>query len=686
MVSQGKQNRLASESSPYLRQHAGNPVDWYPWGNEALERAMGENKPIFLSIGYSACHWCHVMERESFEDASIAEFLNENFISIKVDREERPDIDAIYMNAVVAMTGRGGWPMSVFLTPDRRPFYGGTYWPPRARMGMPGFHDILKHVDHAWRERGEEVEKASDEMLRALASMSQPMGESQGLDAELWRRAVAGMDDAMDHELGGFGRAPKFPSAMSLRVLLRDFRRSGNAERLQFVTLTLDQMARGGMYDQLGGGFHRYSTDAHWLVPHFEKMLYDQALLVPAYIEAWQVIGEESFAWTARETLDYVLREMTSPEGGFYSTQDADTEGVEGRFFTWTAEQLDEALPAAEVGLVKRFFGVKAGGNWEGVSILHRPRNWEEAAASEGMDVAELRKRVATAREVLLEIRRKRVAPHLDDKQIVSWNGMMISAFAQASHALGEPKYLHAAQRAAEFLLKHLQDETGRLLHSFREDTARFPGFLDDYAGLANGLLDLFAASGEGRWLTEAIRLAEALLERFQAEDGGLYFAAVDEELIIRQQDTQDNATPSGSGLAATLLVRLAHLTNREDFAERGEGLLRRVSGQMRKAPLSTGQSMIALDDLLGPRKEIVLVGTKHEREAFMEVTRSQFLPGSLVLGVEAGTPAAELVEPLRPLLEGRLNESGVAYVCENQTCGLAIQSADELRARLEVH
>lgn len=683
MVSTGNQNRLATESSPYLRQHAGNPVDWYPWGKEALERAAREKKPIFLSIGYSACHWCHVMERESFEDASIAEFLNANFVSIKVDREERPDLDAIYMNAVVAMTGRGGWPMSVFLTPDRWPFYGGTYWPPRARLGMPGFRDVLKHVDHAWRERGEEVEKASEEMLRALASMGQAMGTSQGLDGELWRLAVAGMDDAMDHELGGFGRAPKFPSAMSLRVLLRDFRRSGNAERLEFVKLSLDQMVRGGMYDQLGGGFHRYSTDAHWLVPHFEKMLYDQALLVPAYVEAWQVTGEEAFAWTARETLNYVLREMTSPEGGFYSTQDADTEGVEGKFFTWTEEQLEAVLSAEDAGLVKRFFGVKSGGNWEGVSILHRPKNWEEAAESEGISVAELWERVARARQVLLDVRSRRVAPHLDDKQIVSWNGMMISAFAQASVALAEPRYLDAARRAADFLLKNLRDESGQLLHSHRNGTARFAGFLDDYAGLANGLVDVFEASGEGEWLTEASRLAEEMLERFQAEDGGLYFAAIDEELIIRQQDTQDNATPSGSGLAATLLIRLARLTNREEFAERAEGLLRRVSGQMRKAALATGQSMIALDDLLGPRKEIVLVGTEQERRAFLDVTRSQFLPGSLVLGVDAGTPVEEIVEPLRSLLEGRLDESGVAYVCEDQACGLPLRSAEELRARL---
>ena len=676
-------NRLNHESSPYLRQHAGNPVDWSPWDAEALERAASEQKPIFLSIGYSACHWCHVMEHESFENAEIAEFLNEHFVSIKVDREERPDLDAVYMNAVMAMTGGGGWPMSVFLTPDRRPFFGGTYWPPRSMRGMPGFLDILRHVDHAWRARRDEVERAAGDLLAAISTLGEPMGEPQILDEALLLEAGRSLLAAADRQNGGFGRAPKFPSALSLRVLLRYWQRTHDPEGLEIVTQTLDRMARGGMYDQLGGGFHRYSTDAEWLVPHFEKMLYDQALLVPAYLEAWQATGNDEFAKIVRETLDYVRREMTAPHGGFFSTQDADTEGVEGKFFIWSAEEIEKILDPDDAALVKRVYGVSDGGNWEGVNILHRPDNWENLAAGAGISQTELVERAEKSRARLLEKRAERIAPPLDDKQLVSWNGLMIATFARSGFALDEADYLLAAAEAAEFILDRMRDESGNLLHTFRDGQARLPAYLDDYAALADGLAELYQATGEQRWLTESVALVEQMIERFSAPDGGLYFAPDENELIVRQQDSQDNATPSGNGLAAMVLIRLGYLTDRADFTERGVRLLERVSGQIASAAIASGQSLLALDLWLGPTQEIVITGDQNQRRRFQQTLSKHFLPRAVILPLESETAAESMPESLRELVAGKLGNSAAAYVCEGGTCQLPARTPEELRERL---
>ncbi|HWL09349.1 MAG TPA: thioredoxin domain-containing protein, partial [Planctomicrobium sp.] len=457
-------NRLAQETSPYLLQHAYNPVDWFPWGPEAFEKAKQEDKPIFLSIGYSACHWCHVMERESFENESIAKFLNENFVSIKVDREERPDLDQIYMSAVQLITRRGGWPMSVFLTPDAAPFYGGTYWPPTSRLGMPGFPDILHKLNDYWRTKRDEVITSSAELVNAVSDMSAPVFEDVPLGEETLRHAMRELIESADRRHGGFGGAPKFPHPMDIRVLLRGWKRFGEEAALDVALFTLRKMANGGIYDHLGGGFHRYSTDAMWLVPHFEKMLYDNALLVPAYLEAYQITQDPQFETVIRETLDYVLREMTSPEGGFYATQDADSEGEEGKFFVWSEQEIRQALGDREAELFNDCYDVTPRGNWEGKTILNRPRAWGEIATLHGISIDELHRRLAICRQTLFELRGHRIAPGRDDKILTGWNGMMITAMAQAGLILNEPRYRDAAVQACDFLLENLFDSQGQLL------------------------------------------------------------------------------------------------------------------------------------------------------------------------------------------------------------------------------
>ncbi len=463
-------NRLATETSPYLLQHAANPVDWYPWGPEALERARYEDKPIFLSIGYSACHWCHVMEHESFENEAIAHLMNEHFVCMKVDREERPDLDQIYMNAVQLMTGRGGWPMSVFLTPELKPFFGGTYWPPAARSGMPGFDQILAAVADAWQNRREQAVEQADSLAEHLATIAAgPAGQGE-LRLALVHHGAAAMMRSFDHVHGGFGSAPKFPHPMDLRLLAHVWHRNRDEQTLHVITLTLDKMAAGGIYDQLGGGFHRYSTDERWLVPHFEKMLYDNALLIPCYLDALAITGNEDYARVARETCDYVLREMTDPAGGFYSTQDADSEGVEGKFFVWTPAELEEVLGAEAARTFAHVYDVTPEGNFEhGTSILNRPQSFAECATALLRDEAELRRELEQSRAKLLAKREQRVHPGLDDKVLVAWNGLMIDALAQAAEVLGEPRYLQAAQRAARFILQDMRRDDGRLLHTWRK-------------------------------------------------------------------------------------------------------------------------------------------------------------------------------------------------------------------------
>ncbi len=683
-------NRLINETSPYLLQHAYNPVDWYPWGDEAFALAAEQDKPVFLSVGYSACHWCHVMEHESFESDEIAALMNEHFINIKVDREERPDVDQIYMSAVQLMTQRGGWPMSVFLTPDKRPFYGGTYWPPTSRMGMPGFQDILNKIHEIWTNSRDEVTTSAKSLVDAVNKIAAPEFERSTLDEDVMRNAMRGILQSADRTHGGFGGAPKFPHPMDVRVLLRCWKRFGEQDALDVVKLTLGKMARGGIYDHLGGGFHRYSTDARWLAPHFEKMLYDNALLVPAYLELGQVLqnDESTEPWpfaVVRGTLDYVLREMEQPEGGFYSTQDADSEGEEGKFFVWSEAEIDELLPDADAGLFKYAYDVTPDGNWEGKTILNRPKPHDEAARVLEIEPDELAEVLGRCRRTLFDAREKRVKPGRDDKVLVSWNGWMISAMAQASQVLGEQKYAEAAIRAADFVLENMRNEGSHLLHSFKDGRARFNAYLDDYAAFVSGLCDLYQATFDPRHLVSAQELASQMIERFaDDEGGGFYFTSHDhEELITRTKDSQDNATPSGNAQAATALIQLSRLTGDVGLAERGQQTLESFSGLLKEHPRASGQGLLAVDAMFGPSLEIVLIDgdDKATGDEWLAAIHQKFLPNKIVLRRHTDVSEDALPEVIRPHLEGRTARDGqtTAYVCREMTCGPPVTTLDEL-------
>ena len=660
-------NRLSQETSPYLLQHQFNPVDWYPWGEAAFTAAREQDKPVFLSVGYSACHWCHVMERESFENEAIAAILNDRYISIKVDREERPDVDQIYMTAVQLITRRGGWPMSVFMTPDGQPFYGGTYWPPTQRMGMPGFRDILLKLHDYWVNRRDEVLSSAGELVTAIRSFSTPDAFAGELSLSTLRLAEKALLRSVDRKEGGFGGAPKFPHPMDLRVLLRCWQRFGTEDAISAAQLTLDKMAGGGIYDQLGGGFHRYSTDAHWLVPHFEKMLYDNALLVPAYLEGWQATGNEQYLTVVRETLDYVLREMFQPGGGFYSTQDADSEGEEGKFFVWTEAEVDELLPAADSQLFKAAYDVSRDGNWEGHTILNRPNPLPEVARSCGISLNEFTDTLDRSRETLLESRSHRVAPGRDDKILVSWNGMMLAACSRAGAVLKEPRYIAAAEKSALFIAATLRDPAGRLLHCYKDGQARLMAYLDDYACLIDGLVELYQATGSGEWIDLAVEFADQMLAHFADPQGGFFYTADDhEELIARSKDAQDNATPSGNGMAATALLKLAALTGRNNYREAAAGTLQAVGEVLEKSPLAAGQSLIALDFLLGPVTECVLIdGLDQTADELQQTFHQQFLPRTVVARshVRKSAHVAELFAN-RPA-----QRHALAFVCSQETC-----------------
>jgi uncharacterized protein YyaL (SSP411 family) len=675
-------NRLIDETSPYLRQHAHNPVDWHPWGEEALRKSRELDRPIFLSIGYSACHWCHVMEHESFENADIAAVMNERFVNVKVDREERPDLDQIYMNAVMALSGSGGWPMSVFLTPELQPFFGGTYWPPTARWGRPGFREILTAVYDAWTTRREAVLNQAAELTASVVQACLPTAGTAALSEEILQQAQRSLLRAADRQHGGFGGAPKFPHPMDLRVLLRCAKRFQNAEALEVVHLTLDKMSRGGIYDHLGGGFARYSTDEKWLVPHFEKMLYDNALLVPAYLEAYQATGNADYARVVRETLDYILREMTQPQGGFYSTQDADSEGVEGKFFVWSEAEILRELGPDDGPAFAYCYDVTAHGNWEHQNILNRPKPAAQAAAILKRDPVELEALLARCREKLFAVRAERIAPARDEKVLVSWNGLMIAAMSQAANVLHEPRYAQAAQAAAEFVLKEMRDESDRLLHGYKDGRARFNAYLDDYAALIDGLVELYQAIFQPWCLETALALAERMLAQFgDAEDGGFFFTSADHEtLIARNKDTHDNATPSGNSLAATALLKLGRLTGRPDLEERGVAVLELMSGTLSRIPMAAGQALLALDFLLGPTHEIVLCdgANASDGDAALQALHGRFVPNKLI--VRSGSNQATL---LQPLLQGKTAVDGqlTAYVCERGTCQAPVTGVDAVNA-----
>jgi uncharacterized protein len=694
-------NLLAKEASPYLLQHAGNPVNWYPWGETALEKARREDKPIFLSIGYSACHWCHVMAHESFEDAQVAAILNEHFVSIKVDREERPDLDQIYMSAVQAMTGGGGWPMSVFLTPDGEPFYGGTYFPPTPRYGMPSFSQVLIALADAWQERQEELVKGGRQMARALAeqAMVAPASASVALEADTLQAAFRGLSRQFDAHHGGFGQAPKFPQPMVLEFLLRHHVVTGSEQALNMVTQTLDKMARGGMYDQIGGGFHRYSVDDRWLVPHFEKMLYDNAQLARVYLHAWQVTGNEFFRTITEEILDYVVREMTyvgadandqqfrrapklpSNTAGvaFYSTQDADSEGEEGKFFVWTPDEI-RAVLGSDADEFMAAYGVTSHANFEGKNIL------------EFVGELDQRPTLAEARRKLFESREQRVHPGRDEKVLTSWNGLMLAAFAEAARALNRLDYQEVAERNAEFLLRELRQENGRVLRTWKacpegtEGTgeAKLNGYLEDYSYLIEGLLELYQTTFDPRWFVPAQELAETMIAHFQAPEGGFFDTSDDHEtLITRPRDLQDNATPSGNAMAVTALLKLAGFTNDLRTIDIAHQALTRIQPMMSQYPLGFGQWLQALAYGLSKPREIAIVGDPDsaDTQALLSFVRDGYRPFQVVA---LGTPNRQGAQV--PLLQDRdmVDGEAAAYVCRAFACQVPVTEPEALWSLLE--
>jgi len=677
-------NHLINETSPYLLQHAHNPVDWYPWGDEAFEIARRENKPVLLSIGYSACHWCHVMAHESFEDERIAKLMNENFVNIKVDREERPDLDQIYMNAVQMMTHHGGWPMTVFLTPDAVPFYGGTYFPPQDRYNMPGFPRVLIGVAEAFRDKPDEIRENSISLINELRRLGESGGSDQPIETELLDAAYVGTVRSYDSINGGFGGAPKFPPAMTLEFLLRTHVRTGNREALEMVKYTCDKMANGGMYDQLAGGFHRYSTDARWLVPHFEKMLYDNALLSRLYLHYFQVSGEQQARETVEGILDYVLGEMTHPEGGFFSTQDADSEGHEGKFFVWDIKEIQQTLGEKDAAIFSSYYNVTEAGNFEGKNIPNVTRSKEDVAKSVGISKAELETSLQESRRKLFELRETRIKPDRDEKILTAWNGLMLASFAEAGVILNRPDYTEAARRNAEFGLSNLR-ENGRLLRTWKDGRAKFNAYLEDYAFLSEGLLTLFETTGELRWLKESLALTDLMIEEFwDEESGGFFFTGKSHEsLIVRSKDYFDNATPSGNSVAAIVLLRLAALTGRDNYRNLATAVLREMGDQVRRYPSGFGYALSAVDFLLSTPREVAIVGKDlADIRPLLAETWRRYIPNKVVApGVSDDREAVQTT----PLLANRplLNTLPTAYVCEHFACKQPVTDVTELSAQL---
>jgi uncharacterized protein len=673
-------NRLGGETSPYLLQHKENPVDWYPWGKEALGRARAEDRPILLSIGYSACHWCHVMERESFEDPATAEIMNRGFVCIKVDREERPDLDSIYMAAVQQLTGSGGWPMTVFLTPNLRPFYGGTYFPPRPRYGMPGFVEVIKAVQDAYGNRRADVERSAAQLTDSISGgLAGKRGGS--LDRGILDEAVRVLGQAFEPVEGGFGGAPKFPQAMALDFLLRQHAAGAGDAVLQMVERSLTRMAHGGIHDQLGGGFHRYATDGEWLVPHFEKMLYDQALLAPAYLHAYQLTSAEGHLMACTRTIDYVLRDLTSPEGGFYSAEDADSEGEEGLFYTWTHAELAEVC-GADIELVAATFGASPAGNWEGRNILHVVAGREEVTARLGLSLEEYQRRLGEARRRLLEAREKRPRPARDEKVLTAWNGLMLAAVAEAAAVLDRPDYLEAAQRNAGLLLDNVLVD-GRVMRSYRDGQARINGYLEDYACLAHGLLSLYQADFDPRWFSAAEEIVEVMVRRFRDPDGGIFYSTSDdhESLLYRPKDFDDNAVPAGNSVAAEVLLTLSLLTGEDRHRAITEEMLETLGAAMASHPLFFGRLLSVLSTHMGNPIEVALVTAEAAVAAeFLSALRAPYLPNKVV----ASGPEGSTVPPL---LQGRSAQGAEAalYVCRNFACERPVTRAADVGLALGV-
>ncbi|NDC63559.1 MAG: thioredoxin domain-containing protein [Planctomycetia bacterium] len=711
-------NRLADSTSPYLLQHAGNPVHWEPWGREAIARAIREDRPIFLSVGYSACHWCHVMAHECFENEAIAAALNASFVSIKVDREERPDLDAVYMTAVQLLTGRGGWPMSVFLTPGLEPFFAGTYWPPEPRGGMPGFPQVLAAVAEAWTGRRATVERQAAELTAAVRGSAMAASAAEAMDsgppsAAMLDAAAETLGRLYDPRHGGFGGPPKFPHPLDLRLLLRTFSRSGRGRDLEMATHSLASMAAGGIHDQLGGGFSRYSVDERWLVPHFEKMLYDNALLSTAYLDAFLVTGRTEFAGVVRSTLDYLLRDMVDPAGGLWSAEDADSEGEEGLFYLWNPEEIAAVLGREEAALFCDVYDVTAAGNFEGRSILHLARPTAAVARERGLDPADLGRRLAAARAKLLEARNARVRPGIDDKVLVAWNGLAIDALARAAAALGEDRYRAAAVRAADFLLRECRDERGRLAHQWRRGRASGLAFAEDLGCLADGLVSLYEATFDERWIDDACRLADQLLGDAGRDPvggvavdgspsrgdraggfvdpptGGFRQTSSDHErLLVERPDLLDTATPSATGMAATVLLRLAAFTGRDRYRTAAGRALAAVAPIAARSPTGVSQSLLAADLWLGPLEEDVIVGDMAHgpTAAVVGALRRRFRPRTLTMLRSPATAPPRDDRPPRPLDVHFVGRPGrpddvTLYACSGGVCRLPAAGADAIAA-----
>ena len=686
-------NRLAKEKSPYLLQHSCNPVDWYAWGEEAFAKARRENKPIFLSIGYSTCHWCHVMERESFEKEEIAAVLDEHFVSIKVDREELPNVDRVYMTFVQATTGSGGWPLSVWLDPDLKPFFGGTYFPPDARFGRPGFKDVLLRLAEVWQKDREKLVTLGNRNIESLREHMAGEKESGELSASFLDAGSSYYSVSYDSKLGGFGGAPKFPRPVNLNFLLRYYARTGGELALQMALHTLHEMAKGGMYDHVGGGFHRYSVDSRWHVPHFEKMLYDQGQLVVSYLEAYQITQDRFYSEVARDILDYVLRDMTHPEGGFYSAEDADSiidpahpeEKGEGAFYVWTQEEIEKILGQKEAELIAYHFGVHSGGNvledphgeFPGKNILYVAHSAAESASHFGISEDEVDRKLSKARKKLFDARAGRPRPHLDDKILAGWNGLMISACAKAFQVFGEARYLQAARRAVEMVLEKLiVSESGRLKRRYREGEAAFEAAAEDYAFLIQGLLDLYEASFEIRWLQAAVALQEKQLELFWDPEGGGFFSNTGEDpsILLRMKDDYDGAEPSSNSISALNLLRLAQMSDRDEWQQKAQSVMQAFADRLKQSPQALPQMLVALDYFLSKPKQIIIAGKPgaQDTKAILDVVHGRFFPNKILLLADGAEGQAKLSERLSVIstmipLKGK----ATAYICENFACQL---------------
>ncbi|MBZ0109014.1 MAG: thioredoxin domain-containing protein [Candidatus Scalindua rubra] len=690
-------NRLKLEKSPYLLQHADNPVDWYPWGPEAFEKARNENKPVFLSIGYSTCHWCHVMAHESFENPEVARLMNEVFICIKVDREERQDIDNIYMRACQMMTGSGGWPLTILMTPDKKPFFAGTYIPRESQHGRLGMLDLIPRIKEIWDTQQDEIVKSADQITEKLNMIAQSSSGSE-LDKSTLKTAYEQLNERYSEQYGGFGNAPKFPSPQNLLFLLRYWQSTNDEKALRMVVKTLQSMQNGGIYDHIGFGFHRYSTDSHWLVPHFEKMLYDQAMLAMAYIEAYQATGIKEFEETAKEIFTYVMRDMTDKKGGFYSAEDADSEGVEGKFYVWTEDEIRQVLKGDEADLIINVYSIDKTGNFRdeasgentGANILHLEKSLTEIAFKNKESVDGFKERVEAARQNLFAVRNKRIRPHKDDKILTDWNGLMIAALAKGAQAFNEPKYAEAAKRAADFILTGMRREDGRILHRYRDGHTAILANTDDYAFIIWGLLELYETVFDVHYLKTAIDLNSEMIKYFWDEkDGGFYFTADDaEELIVRQKEIYDGAIPSGNSVAVLNLFRLARITANTDYEDKANKIMLAFSKDVESAPSGYTQMMVALGFGIGPSYEIVIVGNPESADTkdMLRSLRKHFIPYKVVLLKRTDQETADITG-IAEYTEYHSSFDGkaTAYVCLDFACKMPVTNTEEMLKLLNV-